>query len=129
MTVVRFWKVKRGHLSCPVMAVAAVFSLFGAGREFTPYDSVKAILPVDLHISDGAQWLAWCQRQDKAVRARLEQGDLDSLANLLLLGASFTKQPRVPMDQITAASKAGILRARVDDLVAGLRHPNGNERL
>jgi hypothetical protein len=33
------------------------------------------------------------------------------------------------MDQVTAASKAGVLRARVDDLVAGLRHPNGNERL
>lgn len=129
MTVVRFWKVNRGHLSCLVIAFAAAFSLFGAGREFTPYDSVKAILPADLRISDGAQWLAWCQRQDKAVRARLEQGDLDSLANLLLLGASFTKQPRVSMDQITPASKAGTLRARVDDLVAGLHHPKGNERL
>jgi SAM-dependent methyltransferase len=129
MTVVLFWKVNRGHLSCLVIAVAAALSLFGASREFTPYDSVNAILPADLRISDGAQWLEWCQRQDKAVRARLEQGDLDSLANLLLLGASFTKQPRVSMDQITAASKAGILRARVDDLVAGLHHPKGNERL
>jgi len=129
MTVERFWKINRRHLSCLVMAFAAAFSLFGADREFTPYDSVKAILPADLGISDGAQWLAWCQRQDQAVRARLEQGDLDSLANLLLLGTSFTKQPRVPMDQITVASKGGILRARVDDLVAGLRHPGGNERL
>ncbi|MBV9746259.1 MAG: hypothetical protein JO099_21065, partial [Acidobacteriia bacterium] len=112
-----------------VTAFAAAFSLFGAGREFTPYTSVKAMLPAGLRIGDEAQWLAWCQRQDKAIRARLDQGDLDSLANLLLLGTSFTRQQRIPMDQITAASKAGILRARVDDLVAGLRHPNGNERL
>ena len=129
MTVVRFWKGGRRLLCYPVVAFAVAFSLLGADREFTPYDSVKAILPADFHISDGAQWRAWCQRQDKAVRARLEQGDLDSLANLLLLGTSFTKQPRISMDQITAASKGGILRARVDDLVAGLRHPSGNERL
>jgi hypothetical protein len=119
----------RRLLSYLVIAFAAACSLCGAGREFTPYASVKAILPADLRISGGAQWLAWCQRQDKAIRARLDQGDLDSLANLLLLGASFTKQPRIPMEQITAAAKAGILPARVDDLVAGLRNPGDNERL
>ena len=129
MTVMQFWKVRQGCLSFLVIAFAAGFGLFGADREFTPYASVKAILPADLRISDEAQWLAWCQRQDEAIRARLDQGDLDSLANLLLLGASFTKQPRIPMDQMTAASKSGILRARVDDLVAGLRHPGENERL
>jgi hypothetical protein len=129
MMVMQFWKVRRGYLSFLVIAFAAAFSLFGADREFTAYASAKAILPADLRISDGAQWLAWCQRQDETIRARLDQGDLDSLANLLLLGASFTKQPRIPMDQMTAASKSGILRARVDDLVAGLRHPGENERL
>ena len=123
MTVLRSWNVKL------VVVFAAAVSLFGAGREFTPYASVKANLPADLRIGDETQWLAWCQRQDKAIRARLDQGDLDSLANLLLLGASFTRQPRIPMEQITQASQAGILRARVDDLVAGLRNPGENERL
>ena len=36
MMFVRFWKVSRGHLSCLVIAFAAAFSVFGAGREFTP---------------------------------------------------------------------------------------------
>jgi hypothetical protein len=129
MTVVRSWKVGRGHLSYLVIPFAAALSLFGAGREFTPYASVKAILPAELRIADGAQWMAWCKRQDKAIRARLDLGDMDSLANLLLLGTSFTRQPRIPMDQITEASKAGILRARMDDLVAELRNPGENERL
>jgi len=73
--------------------------------------------------------LAWAQQQDKAIRARLEQGDLDSMANLLLFGTSFTRQPRVVVERLSEASKSGIVRARVDDLVAGLRNPGDNERL
>jgi len=51
------------------------------------------------------------------------------MVNLLLLGASFTHQPRIKMEVMTEASKSGVLRARVDDLVAGLRSPGDNERL
>src|SRR5579871_4279876 len=115
--------IRRRLLPYLIMALMGAAGLFAAGREFTPYAGVKAILPAHLRIADEAQWLAWCRRQDQAIRARLDRGDLDSLANLLLLGASFTTQPRIPMDQVGEASKAGILRARVDDLVAGLRNP------
>ena len=73
--------------------------------------------------------LAWAQQQDKTIRARLEQGDLDSMANLVLFGTSFTRQPRVVVERLSEASKSGIVRARVDDLVAGLRNPGDNERL
>src|SRR5580700_10267956 len=51
------------------------------------------------------------------------------MVNLLLYGTSFTRQPRIRMEGLTEASKAGVLRARVDDLVAGLRSPGDNERL
>ena len=86
-------------------------------------------LPAELRNADEAKWTAWSRQQDKAIRARLEQGGLDSMVNLLLFGTSFTKQPRIKVEAITEASKAGTLRARVDDLVAGLRRPGGNERL
>lgn len=72
---------------------------------------------------------SWSRRQDKAIRARLDQGELDSMANLLLFGTSFTHQPRVSIANLTEASKSGVVRARVDDLVAGLRNPGDNERL
>jgi hypothetical protein len=105
-------------------------------RAFTPYASVKPILdeqrdqlPAELRNVDQAGWLVWARRQDKSIRARLQQGELDSLANLLLFGASFTRQPRISMEGLTEASKAGVLRARVDDLVAGLLSPGDNERL
>jgi len=129
------------QLSCislmlPLVCGAAALSVLAADRAFTPYESAKAVLdqaadlvPAELRNSNEAKWSAWSRRQDKAIRARLQQGDLDSMVNLLLYGTSFTKQPRIQVESLTEASRAGTLRARVDDLVAGLRSPGNNERL
>ncbi len=113
-----------------------VTSLLAADRIFTPWASAKPILddqrshlPPELQNADPTRWLAWSQKEDKAIRARLQQGDLDSMVNLLLLGTSFTKQPRIKVENLSEASKSGVLRTRVDDLVAGLGNPAGNERL
>jgi len=115
---------------------AAALSALAADPAFTSYASAKPVLdaqrdrlPAELRNVDEAKWTAWTQRHDQAIRARLEQGYLDSMVNLLLLGTSFTKQPRIRVEEITEASKSGTLRARVDDLVAGLRNPGDNERL
>ncbi len=123
------------------VVVAVAVSVLAADRAFTSYASVKPVLdaysgdarrdllPAELKNPDAAKWTAWSQKQDQAIRARLQQGDLDSMVNLLLFGTSFTKQPRIRVENITEASKSGALRARVDDLVAGLRSPGDNERL
>jgi len=110
--------------------------VLAADRAFTSYASAKPVLdqpsdvlPVELRSPNEAKWIAWSQQQDKAIRARLQQGDLDSMVNLLLNGTSFTRQPRIRVEAFTEASKTGLLRARVDDLVAGLRKPGDNERL
>src|SRR5215471_2782134 len=123
-------------LVCSVALIAAARGAFAADRAFTSsYASVKPVLdrtdvlPADLKNPNEAKWKAWSQQQDKAIRARLQQGDLDSMVNLLLYGTSFTKQPRIKVENFTQASKAGIVRARVDDLVAGVRSPGDNERL
>jgi SAM-dependent methyltransferase len=117
---------------------ATALGLLAASRAFTPYASVKPILdeqrdglPAELKNAGEVQWFAWTHREDKAIRARLQQGELDSMVNLLLYGTSFTKQPRISMqgEGISKASKSGVLRARVDDLVAGLGSPGDNERL
>jgi hypothetical protein len=121
--------------SIPIIFAAAM-SLLAASRAFTSYASVKAVLeaqadrlPEGLRNPDEAKWSAWSQQQDQAIRARLEQGDLDSMVNLLLLGTSFTKRPRILVENITEASKSGALRTRVDDLVTGLGNPGDNQRL
>jgi len=116
--------------------LAGAGELAGATRAITSYNDAKPILesqranlPPALREPTPAKWSAWTQSQDKAIRARLEQGDLDSMVNLLLLGTSFTHQPRVRVESLGEASTSGVLRARVDDLVAGLRNPRDNERL
>src|SRR3984893_14630728 len=103
--------------SIPVAFVAAL-TTFAADRTFTSYASVKPVLdahpdrlPAELTDPNEPKWAAWTHRQDKAIRARLQQGDLDSMVNLLLFGASFTRQPRIRMEGLTESSKAGILRA------------------
>ncbi len=127
--------LSRSSLILPLVCGVAL-SVLAADRAFTSYGSVKPVLdqpgdslPVELRNPNEAKWTAWSQQQDKAIRTRLQQGDLDSMVNLLLYGTSFTRQPRIKVESLTEASKAGTLRARVDDLVAGLRSPRDNERL
>jgi len=122
--------------SIPLILAIAAPTLPAATREFIPWMNVKPLLdsqpgssPAELKNADASKWNSWAIREDKAIRARLQQGDLDSMVNLLLFGTSFTKQPRIRVEGITEASKSGILRARVDDLIAGLNSPGGNERL
>ena len=118
------------------LVCASSACVLAAERAFTSWANAKPVLdqpgdllPAELRNPNEAKWRAWSQRQDKAIRARLQQGDLDSMVNLLFYGTSFTKQPRIKIDAFTEASRAGILRARVDDLVAGVRNPGDNERL
>jgi hypothetical protein len=118
------------------LVCGVALSVLAADRVFSSYASVKPVLdqpgdvlPAELRNPNEAKWNTWSQGEDKAIRERLQQGDLDSMVNLLLYGTSFTKQPRIKVEGLTEASKAGTLRARVDDLVAGLRTPGDNERL
>lgn len=122
-------------LICGIALVAGA-----ADSAFTSYAAAKPVLdqlleqgrdpvPAELRSPSESKWNAWSQQEDQAVRARLDRGDLDSMVNLLLYGTSFTKQPRIKVESLTEASRAGILRARVDDLTAGLRSPGQNERL
>jgi len=67
-------------------------------------DGQRDRLPAELRNADEAKWSAWSRQQDKAIRARLEQGDLDSMMNLLLFGTSFTKQPRIRIERATMSA-------------------------
>lgn len=115
------------------LAFATALGLLAAGRAFSPYASVQPLLALSPELKNATepQWLAWAAKHDQDIRARLDQGDLDTLVNFLLYGTSFTRQPRISMqgEGIVQASRSGVLRGRVDDLVAGLRHPGDNERL
>jgi hypothetical protein len=111
-------------------------------------EALEEILPPSLRARTRSEleaaWPGWVARRDAEIRARLAQGDEDSLANFLLFGTSYTNQPRITAQQLaqlgeekeTSAStsqiepKAGIvLQARADDLLRSLSSPGSNERL
>ena len=85
-----------------------------------------------------ARWPAWIEQHDRQVRARLEQGDEDTIVNWLLFGTSFTAQPRALMGAVegtSAADQEAVLRrtvaligARLDDLIKALAAPGTDER-
>ena len=102
--------------------------------------SFDEVLPAELRgksaEAQAAVWPAWVKAQDAAVRERLRRGDEDTLVNFLLFGASFTKQPRVTAQEISAQRGAQtqeafdkMINARIDDLISGLASPGANERL
>ena len=90
-------------------------------------------------------WPAWTARRDAEIRARLLQGDEDTLVNFLMFGTSYTKQPRVTPERLqqigrqqsgagaapdpSLAKLAGDLEARANDLIRAMAAPGNNERL
>lgn len=94
-------------------------------------------------------WPNWVVRRDKEIRARLLQGDEDTLVNFLLFGTSYTKQPRITQKQLqqigqqqsaegttagsvnnqALAGLAGRLQSRADDLIRAMATPGNNDRL
>ena len=111
-------------------------SVLATDRPLALYASVKPVLqalagelPPELKDADEPKWSAWAERENHAIRARLERGALDSMVNLLLFGTSFTKQPRIQWQEKMDGSEEAIFQPRLRDLLQGLRRPNGNERL
>src|SRR5215468_6348886 len=103
-------------------------------------ESLDEILPAELKgksaEAQAAAWPAWVKAQDAEVRARLRRGDEDTLVNFLLFGVSFTKQPRVTAQELSAGRVAQTqegfdkqINERIDDLIKGLASPGANERL
>src|SRR5260370_38097433 len=71
-----------------------------------PYSDAKPILealeealPTELRDIPAekreAAWIDWAKSRDTQIRARLAQGDEDTVVNFLLFGTSFTHQPRL----------------------------------
>ena len=93
------------------------------------------------HADPGAMetaWPGWIERHDRDVRARLEQGDEDTLVNWMLFGTSFTSRPRAVLGAVESGAAGDrelvvrrtieLISARVDDLLTALSAPGNDER-
>jgi len=97
------------------------------------YEDAKPSLEAHATAIGAAEWPAWVSRRNAEIRARLAQGDEDSVVNLWMYGTSFTKHARVTDRE---AARLGnpeaiqdLLLARLDDFVSALARPGTNERL
>jgi hypothetical protein len=136
--------------------VVGILLLIAAGRatavapaRFVRFGEVQPILselrgalPPDLAVLTPAQlessWPRWIERHDRDIRARLEQGDEDTIVNWMLFGTSFTARPRAVLGAVetgAAGNQELVLRrtielisARIDDLLAALAMPGDDER-
>ena len=135
------WPGKQQAVAAPPDAPAEAV---GALTASMPYEDARAALeahrdqlpaglkgkaPLELE----AAWPAWASRHDASIRARLAQGDEDSVVNFWLYGTTFTQLPRATEQEMasleTRADAEDLLLRRLDDLVAGIRSPGANDRL
>ena len=103
--------------------------LFGQAEFALPFDrasdnSMQCRLALPRGV-DAGSWQAWVREHDRQIRARLRQGEGDSLANLVLFGNSFTNQPRAT----AGAPDPALIEARVGDFMRALDGPRLNERI
>jgi hypothetical protein len=113
--------------------------ILNALREVLPSE-LRSAQPADLP----ATWRGWVEHQDRDIRARLAEGDEDSVINFLLFGTSFTKKPRITLSVIaqlgaklgqartTTPDATGLLdsiKARADDLIQSMTSAASNERV
>lgn len=111
--------------------------------------ALREILPGDLRNVQEAElpaaWRKWVEHQDQDIRARLAEGDEDSVVNFLLFGTSFTKKTRITLSILAklgeklAQSRTGMspevtalldsIKSRADDLIEAMVAPNPNERV
>jgi hypothetical protein len=111
-------------------------------------EALADVLPAELRSANSGDpasiWAGWVARRDGEIRARLVQGDEDSLVNFLLFGTSFTRKPRITLDDLgqiaakhsfsadqSAETNAFVraIQARADDLIRAIGAPANNERL
>ena len=106
--------------------------------QFVPFSAAQPVLnayssslPAELKPPTAANWEKWVQTQDKDIRVRVEQGEENTLTNLLRLGVTYTKQPRLEYGDLARYGHNtyvdDIANQRADDLIKALSAPHPSE--
>ena len=97
------------------------------------HPELNALTPAQLERT----WPDWIARHDRDVRARLEQGDEDTIVNWMLFGTSFTSRPRAVLGAVADATTdqelvlkrtIELISGRIDDLLTALAAAGTDER-
>ncbi len=124
-------------LSC----LFAFGAAFAQHPQFVPLASAQPVLsamrdslPPELKVSNpitAAAWDKWVQTQDKKIRIRVEEGEENTLTNLLRLGITYSREPRIEYEQLDRYGKStyidSIADKRANDLVRALAVPHPSQ--
>jgi SAM-dependent methyltransferase len=135
-----FVRIATGLAAAAALAAAQTTTEIPYSDARPAIEAHAADLPADLAALDPGQrqaaWPGWVSRHNAEIRARLEQGDEDSVVNLWLYGTTFTRLPRVTDRQAAQLRDRDAVEAlllnRLDAFVTALAQPGGprdNERL
>ena len=94
-------------------------------------DAYIKSLPAELkpggHLS-AAAWDKWVRDQDKTIRDRIEEGEENTLTNLLRLGVTYTKEPRIDYSYLAQYGSSSFVNSladkRANDLIRALTAPH-----
>ena len=109
--------------------------------QFVPFASAQPVLsamrdslPPELKPSGPVTadaWNKWVRGRDREIRGRIEGGEAETLTNLLRLGVTYTKEPRISFPDLQQYGKDkavdSIADKRADDLVRALAAPHPSE--
>jgi hypothetical protein len=109
--------------------------------QFVPFASAQPVLsamrdslPPELKTSGpvtAEAWNKWVRDRDREIRGRIEGGEAETLTNLLRLGVTYTKEPRISFPDLQQYGKDkavdSIADKRADDLVRALAVPRPSE--
>jgi SAM-dependent methyltransferase len=132
--------IATGVLHVPAAVAPARFVRFNEANSILT--ELGDRLPSELRTVPAPQlesaWPAWIERHDRDVRARLEQGDEDTIVNWMLFGTSFTSRPRAVLGAVESGAGGNqqevlrrtieLIQGRLDDLLKALAAPGSDER-
>lgn len=93
--------------------------------------AMRGALPPALKTADAATWDAWVRAEDRTIRSRVAQGEELTVANLLRLGITYTREPRIGFDLLTRYGSDPAVNLTVErragDLIHALAAPSASE--
>ena len=64
-------------------------------------EAMRSQLPPELKTSlNAATWDKWVRTEDKEIRSRIEEGEENTLTNLLRMGVTFTQEPPITYEDL-----------------------------
>jgi len=112
----------------PILLVVLALAGLDAQTRFLSYDEARAVLDAYGQDIDSARWPQWIAGEDLAIRARLEQGEEDTLSNLLRFGVTFTKEYRITDEYLPKFGHSSLVNGfaenRANDLMGALGSPD-----